>query len=52
MASRLSGFREIVERREAASVVDHLLNPKNDITVSSLQRAAAMVGRSVSIELA
>jgi transcriptional regulator with XRE-family HTH domain len=31
--------------------VDRLLNPKNDITISSLQRAAAMVGRRVSIEL-
>ena len=31
--------------------VDHLLDPKNDITLSSLQRAAAMVGRRVSIEL-
>jgi antitoxin HicB len=31
--------------------VDRLLNPKNDVTISSLQRAAAMVGRRVSIEL-
>lgn len=31
--------------------VDRLLNPKNDITLGSLQRAAAMVGRRVSIEL-
>jgi antitoxin HicB len=31
--------------------VDRLLDPKNDITLSSLQRAAAMVGRKVSIEL-
>ena len=31
--------------------VDRLLNPKNDITLSSLQRAAAMVGRRVSIQL-
>ena len=31
--------------------VDRLLNPKNDITLSSLQRAAAMVGRRVMIEL-
>lgn len=30
--------------------VDRLLDPKNDITLSSLQRAAAMVGRRVSIE--
>ncbi len=31
--------------------VDRLLDPKNDITLSSLERAAAMVGRRVLIEL-
>ena len=31
--------------------VDRILDPKNDITLSSLQRAAAMVGCRVSIEL-
>jgi len=31
--------------------VDRLLDSKNDVTLSSLQRAAAMVGRRVSIEL-
>jgi plasmid maintenance system antidote protein VapI len=31
--------------------VDRILNPKNDITLGSLQRAAAMVGRRVTIEL-
>jgi hypothetical protein len=31
--------------------VDRILDPKNDITLSSLQRAEAMVGRRVSIEL-
>ena len=31
--------------------VDRILNPKSDITLSSLQRAAAMVGRRVTIEL-
>jgi len=31
--------------------IDRLLDPKNDITLMSLQRAAAMVGRRVSIEL-
>jgi antitoxin HicB len=31
--------------------VDRLLDPQNDITLSSLQRAAAMVGRRVSVEL-
>jgi len=31
--------------------VDRLLDPKNDITLSSLQRAAAIVGRRVLVEL-
>jgi len=31
--------------------VDRLLDGKDDITLSSLQRAAAIVGRRVSIEL-
>ena len=31
--------------------VDRILDPKNDITLGSLQRAAAMVGRRVKIEL-
>lgn len=31
--------------------VDRLLDPRNDITLSSLQRAAAMVGRRVTIHL-
>ena len=31
--------------------VDRPLDPKNDITLRSLQRAAAMVGRRVIIEL-
>lgn len=31
--------------------VDRLLNGKDDITLSSLQRAAAIVGRRVTIEL-
>ena len=31
--------------------VDRILDPKNDITLGSLQRAAAMVGRCVTIEL-
>ena len=31
--------------------VDRLLDPKNDITLGSLQRAAAIVGRRVNIDL-
>ena len=33
------------------SQVDRLLDPKNDITLGSLQRAAAIVGRRVKIQL-
>jgi hypothetical protein len=31
--------------------VERLLDPKNDITLSTLQRAASAMGRQVSIEL-
>ena len=31
--------------------VDRILDPKNDITLGSLQRAAAIIGRRVTIEL-
>jgi hypothetical protein len=31
--------------------VDRLLDPKSDITLSSPQRAAAMIGRRVMIDL-
>ncbi len=49
--------RKISKNRMAALLktsrtqVDRLLDPKNDITLSSLQRAAAIVGRRVMIEL-
>ncbi len=37
--------------KTSRSQVDRLLDPKNDITLSSLQRAASIVGRRVLIEL-
>ena len=37
--------------KTSRSQVDRLLDPKNDITLGSLRRAAAMVGRRVNIEL-
>lgn len=49
--------QKISKRRMAALLktsrtqVDRLLDPKNDITLLSLQRAAAIVGRRVSIQL-
>jgi hypothetical protein len=38
-------------RLPSRTQVDRLLDPKNDITLSSMQRPAAMVGRRVLIEL-
>ena len=37
--------------KTSRSQVDRILDPKNDITLGSLQRAAAMVGRRVTIGL-
>lgn len=37
--------------KTSRSQVDRLLDPRNDVTLSSLQLAAAMVGRRVTIEL-
>lgn len=42
MATRLKTSRTQVNR---------ILNPKTDVTLSSLQRAAALVGRRLKIEL-
>jgi antitoxin HicB len=48
---RISKNKMATLLRTSRSQVDRLLNAKDDITLSSLQRAAAMVGRRVSIEL-
>ena len=37
--------------KTSRSQVDRLLDPQNDITLGSLQRAAAVVGHRVNIEL-
>jgi predicted XRE-type DNA-binding protein len=37
--------------KTSRSQIDRILDPKSDITLGSLQRAAAMVGRRVTIEL-
>lgn len=37
--------------KTSRSQVDRLLDPTRDVTLSSLQRAAALVGRKVQIEL-
>jgi antitoxin HicB len=47
---KISKNRMAALLKTSRTQVDRLLDPKNDITLSSLQRAAAMVGRRVSIE--
>ena len=48
---KISKARMATPLRTSWTQVDRLLDPKNEITLSSLQRAAAMVGRRVTIEL-
>jgi antitoxin HicB len=48
---KISKNRMAVLLKTSRSQVDRLLSAKDDITLSSLQRAAAMVGRRVVIEL-
>ena len=48
---KISKARMATLLKTSRTQVGRLLDPKNDITLSSLQRAAAMVGRRVAIEL-
>jgi antitoxin HicB len=48
---KISKARMALLLRTSRTQVDRLLDPENDVTLSSLQRAAAIVGRRVSIEL-
>ena len=48
---KLTKSRLAVLLKTSRTQVDRLLDPRNDITLSSLQRAAVMVGRRVVIEL-
>ena len=48
---KISKARMAVLLKTSRTQVDRLLDPKMDITLSSLQRAAAMVGRRVTVEL-
>lgn len=50
-AHSISKSRMAVLLKTSRSRLDRLLDPSNDITLSSLQRAAAIVGRKVRIEL-
>jgi antitoxin HicB len=48
---KLSKARMAALLNTSRTQVDRLLDPKCDITLSSLQKAAAMVGRRLTIEL-
>ena len=48
---KISKARMAMLHRTSRTQVDRLLDAQDDITLSSLQRAAAIVGRRVSIEL-
>jgi len=48
---RISKSRMAVLLRTSRSQVDRILDPRRDITLSSLQRAAALVGQRVRVEL-
>lgn len=47
----LSKSRLAALLKTSRSQVDRLLDPTRDVTLSTLQRAAALVGRKVQIEL-
>ncbi len=49
--NKISKARMAILLKTSRSQVDRILDPKNDVTLSSLQRAAAMVGRRLTIEL-
>ena len=51
MKKKISKSRMAALLKTSRTQVDLILGPKNDITLGSLQRAAAMVGRRVTIEL-
>jgi predicted transcriptional regulator len=48
---KISKARMAVLLKTSRSQVDRILDPKRDTTLSSLQRAAALVGRRVVIQL-
>ena len=48
---KISKNRMATLLKTSRTQVDRLLDPQNDITLGSLQRAAAIVGRRVTIQL-
>ena len=51
MKKKISKNKMAALLKTSRTQADRLLDPKSDITFLSLKRAAAMVGRRVSIEL-
>jgi antitoxin HicB len=49
---KISKNKMAILLKTSRSQVDRILDPKNDITLGSLQRAAAIVGRRLTIALA
>jgi len=50
-SQKISKSRMAMLLKTSRTQVDRLLDPRNDVTLSSLQRAAAIVGRRVTIQL-
>jgi len=50
-ANKISKNKMATLLKTSRTQVDRLLDPKNDITLGSLQRAAAILGRRVNVEL-
>ena len=48
---KISKARMAALLKTSRSQVDRILDPKRDVTLSSLQRAAALVGQRVVVEL-
>ena len=48
---KISKARMAALMKTSRAQVDRILDPKRDITLSSLQRAAALLGQRVVIEL-
>ena len=48
---KISKSRMAALLKTSRTQVDRLLDPTNDVTISSLQRAAAMLGRRLRVEL-
>ncbi len=48
---KISKNKMAMLRKTSRTQVDRILDPKNDITLGSLQRAAAIVGRRITIKL-